>query len=130
MFVTAEEQGLLGTEYYAGHPLYPLETTVAVYNIDALAVDGPARDVGVSGNGKISLQDDLGAAAQRQGRRLSPDPRPEAGEFYRSDHFPFAKSRRAVDLAGVRTGPVRGRARSRKEGGGRLQRQALSPAGR
>jgi Zn-dependent M28 family amino/carboxypeptidase len=91
MFVTAEEQGLLGTEYYARHPLYPLETTVAVYNIDALAVDGPAKDVGVAGNGKISLQDDLGAAAQKQGRRLSPDPRPEAGEFYRSDHFPMAK---------------------------------------
>ena len=91
MFVTAEEQGLLGTEYYAGHPLYPLETTVAVFNIDALAVDGPARDVGVAGEGKISLQDELGAAARKQGRRLSPDPRPEAGEFYRSDHFPFAK---------------------------------------
>jgi Zn-dependent M28 family amino/carboxypeptidase len=91
MFVTAEEQGLLGTEYYARHPLYPLATTVAVFNIDALAVDGPARDVGVAGNGKISLQDDLAAAAGKQGRRLSPDPRPEAGEFYRSDHFPFAK---------------------------------------
>jgi Zn-dependent M28 family amino/carboxypeptidase len=91
MFVTAEEQGLLGTEYYARHPLYSLDTTVAVFNIDALAVDGPAKDVGVAGDGKISLQDDLGAAAQKQGRRLSPDPRPEAGEFFRSDHFPFAK---------------------------------------
>ena len=91
MFVTAEEQGLLGSEYYARHPLYPLETTVAAYNIDALAVDGPAKDVGVSGEGKISLQDELGAAAQKQGRRLSADPRPEAGEFFRSDHFPFAK---------------------------------------
>ena len=92
MFVTAEEQNLLGTEYYAQHPLYPLEKTVAVYNIDDLAVAGAAKDVGLAGNGKITLQDDLGAAAQRQGRRLSPDPRPEAGEFYRSDHFPFAKA--------------------------------------
>jgi Zn-dependent M28 family amino/carboxypeptidase len=91
MLVTAEEQGLLGTEYYARHPLYPLETTVAVYNIDDLAVVGPAKDVGVAGEGKITLQDDLGAAVVKQGRRLSPDPRPEAGEFYRSDHFPFAK---------------------------------------
>jgi Zn-dependent M28 family amino/carboxypeptidase len=91
MLVTAEEQGLLGTEYYARHPLYPLETTVAVYNLDDLAVAGPAKDVGVAGDGKITLQDDLGAGAQKQGRRLSPDPRPEAGEFYRSDHFPFAK---------------------------------------
>jgi Zn-dependent M28 family amino/carboxypeptidase len=91
MFVTAEEQGLLGTEYYARHPVYPLETTVADFNLDALSVAGPARDVAVAGDGKVSLQDDLGMAAQKQGRRLSPDPRPEAGEFYRSDHFPFAK---------------------------------------
>jgi Zn-dependent M28 family amino/carboxypeptidase len=91
LFVTAEEQGLLGTEYYAGHPLYPLATTVADFNLDALSVAGPARDVAVAGDGKLSLQDDLGAAAQKEGRRLSPDPRPEAGEFYRSDHFPFAK---------------------------------------
>ena len=91
MFVTAEEQGLLGSEYYARHPLYPLETTVGVFNIDMLGVNGPARDIGVEGDGKISMQDDIAAAAQKQGRRFSPDPRPEAGHFYRSDHFPFAK---------------------------------------
>jgi Zn-dependent M28 family amino/carboxypeptidase len=91
LFVTAEEQGLLGSEYYAQHPLYPLETTVGVYNIDALAVNGPAHDVGVSGEGKIALEDELGATARAQGRRLSPDPQPEAGSFYRSDHFSFAK---------------------------------------
>jgi len=91
MFVTAEEQGLLGSEYYARHPLFPLETTVGVFNIDMLGVNGPARDIGVEGDGKVSMQDDLAAAAQKQGRRLSPDPRPEAGHFYRSDHFPFAK---------------------------------------
>ena len=92
MLVTAEEQGLLGTEYYARHPMYPLATTAAVYNLDAFAVAGPARDVSVSGEGKITLQDDLAAAAQKQGRRFSPDPQPEAGLFYRSDHFPFAKA--------------------------------------
>ena len=91
MFVTAEEQGLLGSEYYARHPLFPLETTVGVFNIDMLGVNGPARDIGVEGDGKLSMQDDLAAAAQKQGRRFSPDPRPEAGHFYRSDHFPFAK---------------------------------------
>jgi len=91
MFVTAEEQGLLGSEYYARHPLFPLETTVGVFNIDMLGVNGPARDIGVEGDGKVSMQDDLAAAAQKQGRRFSPDPRPEAGHFYRSDHFPFAK---------------------------------------
>jgi Zn-dependent M28 family amino/carboxypeptidase len=92
MFVTAEEQGLLGSEYYAQHPLFPLETTVGVYNIDMLAVTGPARDISAEGEGKVSLQDDLAAAAQREGRRFSPDPRPQAGNFYRSDHFPFAKA--------------------------------------
>ena len=92
MFVTAEEQGLLGTEYYARHPVYPLETTAAVYNLDGFAVTGPARDVSVSGAGKLTLQDDLAAAAQKQGRRFSPDSQPEAGLFYRSDHFPFAKA--------------------------------------
>jgi Zn-dependent M28 family amino/carboxypeptidase len=91
LFVTVEERGLLGSEYYARHPLYPPETTVGVYNIDALAVSGPARDVGVSGQGKIGLEDDLGTAARAQGRRLSPDPQPEAGSFFRSDHFSFAK---------------------------------------
>ena len=91
LFMTGEEQGLLGSEYYAQHPLYPLETTVAVYNIDALAVSGPARDVAVAGEGKIGLEDELAATARAQGRRLSPDPQPEAGEFYRSDHFSFAK---------------------------------------
>jgi Zn-dependent M28 family amino/carboxypeptidase len=91
LFVTAEEQGLLGSEYYAQHPLYPLETTVGIFNIDALSVSGPARDVSVSGEGKVALQDELGAAAKAQGRRLSPDPEPEAGHFFRSDHFSFAK---------------------------------------
>ncbi len=92
MFPTAEEQGLLGSEYYAGHPLYPLETTVGVYNIDMLGVSGPARDVGVEGEGKVAMQDDLAAAAVKQGRRFSPDPHLEAGHFFRSDHFPFAKT--------------------------------------
>jgi Zn-dependent M28 family amino/carboxypeptidase len=92
MFVTAEEQGLLGTEYYARHPVYPLETTAAVYNLDGFAVAGPAKDVSVSGDGKLTLQEDLAAAAQKQGRRFSPDSQPEAGLFYRSDHFPFAKA--------------------------------------
>ncbi|HTM04382.1 MAG TPA: M28 family metallopeptidase [Vicinamibacterales bacterium] len=91
LFVTVEERGLLGSEYYARHPLYPLETTVAAYSIDALSTAGPARDVGVAGDGKITLQDDLAAGAQKEGRRLSPDPKPEAGSFFRSDHFSFAK---------------------------------------
>jgi Zn-dependent M28 family amino/carboxypeptidase len=90
LFVTAEEKGLLGSEYYAQHPLYPLSTTAAVYNTDGGSA-APSWDVAVAGDGKISLQDDLAAGAARQGRHLSPDPRPEAGSFFRSDHFSFAK---------------------------------------
>ena len=89
--LTAEEKGLLGSEYYAQQPLYPLEKTVAVYNMDGGSTWGPANDVAIAGEGKISLQRDLAMAARLQGREFSPDPRPEAGSFFRSDHFPFAK---------------------------------------
>ena len=89
--VTGEEKGLLGSEYYATHPLYPLATTVADLNMDALAPDGPARDVSTSGGGKVDLEDRLAKAAKREGRYLSPDAEPEKGHFYRSDHFSFAK---------------------------------------
>src|ERR1019366_8946711 len=89
--VTAEEKGLLGSEYYAHNPLYPLALTAAVYNMDGGSTVGPSRDVTVAGDGKISLQDDLAKAAQLEGRRLSPDAQAEKGSFYRSDHFNFAK---------------------------------------
>jgi Zn-dependent M28 family amino/carboxypeptidase len=90
--LTAEEKNLLGSEYYATRPLYPLETTVGVLNMDGGNVGGPTRDVAVAGDGKVSLQNDLATIAAQQGRRLSPDPQPQAGSFYRSDHFPFAKA--------------------------------------
>jgi Zn-dependent M28 family amino/carboxypeptidase len=89
--LTAEEKGLLGSEYYAQQPLYPLEKTVAVYNMDGGSTWGPSNDVAIAGEGKISLQRDLAMAARLKGREFSPDPRPEAGSFFRSDHFPFAK---------------------------------------
>jgi Zn-dependent M28 family amino/carboxypeptidase len=89
--VTAEEKGLLGSEYYAANPLYPLEKTVGVLNTDALAPVGPARDFTISGQAELGLKDDLIAVAARHGRTFTPDPRLEAGSFYRSDHFPFAK---------------------------------------
>ena len=91
LFVTAEEKGLLGSAYYADHPLYPAEKTVAVLNMDSMATSGPARDLGFKGGGQVTLEDDLEKAARATGRRVSPDPRPEAGSFYRSDHFSFAK---------------------------------------
>jgi len=90
--VTAEESGLIGSEHYAAHPLVPLEKTAAVINIDALNPLGRARDIEVIGFGASELEDLLAKAARAQGRTLTPDRRSEAGYFYRSDHFNFAKS--------------------------------------
>jgi Zn-dependent M28 family amino/carboxypeptidase len=91
MSVTAEEKGLLGSEYYATNPLYPLATTVAVINMDGMNVLGRTKDVTSSGNAPLTLQDDLVAVAKAHGMYFSDDPNPEAGHFYRSDHFSFAK---------------------------------------
>jgi Zn-dependent M28 family amino/carboxypeptidase len=91
MTVTAEEKGLLGSEYYAANPVYPLSKTVAVFNTDALSPLGPTKDFNVSGDVKQDLLDLLIAKGKTEGRVFSPDPSPEAGHFYRSDHFPFAK---------------------------------------
>ncbi len=89
--VTAEEQGLLGAEYYASHPIYPLEKTVAVINMDGLNVHGRTKDLTIVGLGKTGLDDYAQKAAVRQGRVLAPDPEPEKGSYFRSDHFAFAK---------------------------------------
>ncbi len=89
--VTAEEKGLLGSEYYATHPIYPLATTVGVLNTDSMGVWGPAKDYSISGTAKLGLLDDLIAAGKAEGRTFTPDPHPENGGFYRSDHFSFAK---------------------------------------
>ncbi|HWE39861.1 MAG TPA: M28 family metallopeptidase [Isosphaeraceae bacterium] len=89
--VTAEEQGLLGAKWYASHPLYPLEKTLAVLNIDGLNVWGRTRDLCEVGLGNSTLHDVLEQAAKEQGRVIVADPEPEKGFFYRSDHFEFAK---------------------------------------
>jgi Zn-dependent M28 family amino/carboxypeptidase len=89
--VTGEEKGLLGSAYYATHPLYPIGKTVAVLNTDALSVAGPEKNFSISGTAKLGLLDDLIAEGKREGRYFTPDPHPEAGGFYRSDHFSFAK---------------------------------------
>ncbi|RAK59921.1 peptidase M20 [Phenylobacterium hankyongense] len=91
MSVTGEEKGLLGSEYYAANPLYPLATTVADLNMDGMNILGPTKDVTMSGDSAFDLRDDMIAVAKAQGLSFSPDPNPEAGHFYRSDHFPFAK---------------------------------------
>ena len=89
--VTAEEQGLLGSQYYSVSPLYPLATTLANINLDGLNTDGPTRDLVVIGMGASELEDYARDAAAEQGRVLKPDPEPEKGFYYRSDHFNFAK---------------------------------------
>ena len=89
--VTAEEKGLLGSEYYAQNPLFPAAKTVGVLNTDGGSIYGPAKNFTISGSAKLGLLDMLIAEGKKQGRYYSPDPHPEAGHFFRSDHFSFAK---------------------------------------
>ena len=89
--VTAEEQGLLGSQYYATAPIYPLAKTLANINMDGLNVHGRTRDLTLIGLGASDLDDYTAAAAGEQGRTIRPDPEPEKGFYYRSDHFNFAK---------------------------------------
>jgi Zn-dependent M28 family amino/carboxypeptidase len=91
LMVTAEEKGLIGSEYYSLNPLYPLAKTVANINIDGVNQWGRTKDISVVGLGASELDDYLLQAAQEQGRTLTPDPEPEKGFYYRSDHFNFAK---------------------------------------
>ncbi|HEX9727730.1 MAG TPA: M28 family metallopeptidase [Gemmatimonadales bacterium] len=89
--VTAEEQGLLGSSHYADNPVVPLAQTVAALNMDALNTIGRMRDVTVVGYGNSALDDYVEYAAADQNRAVRPDPEPEKGYYYRSDHFSFAK---------------------------------------
>ncbi len=90
MAVTAEEQGLLGSKFYATNPIIPASKTVANINMDALGVVGKSSDVSVYGLGQSELDNFLATAAKKQGRSIAGDPRPAAGIYYRSDHFAFA----------------------------------------
>jgi len=89
--VTAEEKGLLGAKYYARHPLYPLDHTLANINMDNMNAYGRTRDVTVIGFGQTTLDDTLRELAAGRGRVLTPDSEPETGRYFRSDHFEFAK---------------------------------------
>lgn len=91
LLVTAEEKGLLGSKYYASHPLYPLEKTLANINIDCVNAWGRTRDVISIGMGQSNLDDLLVEIAGAHGRVVKPDAEPEKGAYYRSDHFEFAK---------------------------------------
>ena len=89
--VTAEEQGLLGSQYYVEHPLYPLARTALDVNMDGMNVHGRTQDIVQIGRGASTLDDVIDAVAKDQGRVVKFDPEPEKGLYYRSDHFQFAK---------------------------------------
>ena len=100
--VTAEESGLLGSEYYGANPVFPLALTVGGLNMDALSLGGPARDVTVIGGGKSELDGYLERALAAAGRAATPDASPQAGYYYRSDHFSLAK--RGVPMFYIKSG--------------------------
>jgi Zn-dependent M28 family amino/carboxypeptidase len=89
--VTAEEKGLLGAEYYAQNPLYPLNKTLADINMDGLNQWGKTSDLTIVGLGNSTLDDTAAEVLKEHGRTVTADPEPEKGFFYRSDHFEFAK---------------------------------------
>jgi Zn-dependent M28 family amino/carboxypeptidase len=90
--VTAEEQGLLGSAWYGRHPVYPLAKTVADLNIDVINTYGPTKDITYSGNGQSTLEEDLAQEVKGKGRYIAPEDHPEAGHYFRSDHFSFARA--------------------------------------
>jgi Zn-dependent M28 family amino/carboxypeptidase len=89
--VTAEEQGLLGSDYYAKHPIYPLNKTVANINMDGINPLEKTKDIIITGAGQNDLEDYVAEIAKAQSRYLAPEAHPEAGHYYRSDHFSLAK---------------------------------------
>ncbi len=128
LFVTAEEQGLLGSTYYALHPIDPLAQTAGVINIDAMNVYGRTKDLVIVGLGLSDLDDFMQAAAAEQGRILKPDPTPEKGSFFRSDHFPFAKQGVPALNPGARDGISRPPGRLGSEDPGRIHEERLPQA--
>ncbi|GAA0647829.1 M28 family metallopeptidase [Brevundimonas lenta] len=96
---TGEESGLLGSEFYAANPVYPLETTVAGFNIDAMNVYGRVSAVDIIGHGQSELDELVTAVTESQGRVARPEANPAGGSYFRSDHFPLAK--RGVPMAYV-----------------------------
>ncbi|HEX8301285.1 M28 family metallopeptidase [Sphingomonas sp.] len=89
--VTAEESGLLGSKFYAENPVYPLAKTVGGVNMDSLNTLGKTRDFVLLGAGKSELEDLVKPFVAAEGRVILPEPNPQAGGYYRSDHFSFAK---------------------------------------
>jgi Zn-dependent M28 family amino/carboxypeptidase len=99
--VTGEEQGLLGSEYYGQHPIYPLKKTVADLNMDGIKPMEKSNDIVITGYGQNELENYVEDAAKIQGRYIAPEAHPEAGHYYRSDHFSLAKvGVPALDVSG------------------------------
>ncbi len=107
-FWTLEEQGLLGSEYFSQHPVWPLSHIVAAINWDAGIAGGRAHDMSLSGNGQSDLENWLANALKTENRVISPDPEPEKGGFYRSDHFSLAKAGVPAMTPGSGTDLVKG----------------------
>jgi Zn-dependent M28 family amino/carboxypeptidase len=115
MALTGAESGLLGSEYYLEHPIFPLRETAAALNLDGLRNGGPTRDVTIFGLGNTDLEQYARAVALLQGREVTPEPHPEQGLYFRSDNFSFANAgvpalyeQRGIDDSA--RGPVWGRA--------------------
>ncbi|MGD9680943.1 MAG: M28 family peptidase [Candidatus Obscuribacterales bacterium] len=92
LFTTLEESGLIGSQYYIQHPVFPLERTVAVINLDVMNLWGATREIISIAHGHSTLDESLSARAAEQNRAVIPDVEPEKGYFYRSDHLPFLQS--------------------------------------
>jgi Zn-dependent M28 family amino/carboxypeptidase len=120
--VTAEEQGLLGSAHYAQNPVYPLEQTVANLNMDMLNPFGPTRDIVVIGRGQSELDSYLAAEARKHDRYVVAENTPEAGLYYRSDHFNFAKA----GVPALFTGAGIDQREGGKEGGTRAQERFVA----
>lgn len=88
---TCEESGLLGTQYYVAHPLFPIEKVAAVINMDVVPLWGENNDVTITGYGQSNLDSLVAVIARKQGRYIMPDPDASNGMFYRSDHLPFMR---------------------------------------
>jgi len=97
---TGEEQGLLGSEYYVHHPIYPIKNTIANINMDGFQINGKTKDVIIVGAGQSDMDDYLKKEAEGQSRYIAGEIDPEAGSYFRSDHFNFAKVGIPALLAG------------------------------
>lgn len=103
---TGEEQGLLGSRFYAAQPAYPLENTIGVINLDSTNIYGRTKDFTIVGKGKSELERYLEAALKTQGRYATAEKHPESGGFFRSDHFSFAQYGVPAVFAGGGSEPV------------------------